>query len=439
MSEEETIESVPLERVAPPSQEDQCVEVASGHTDYDVETDRVTGGQTLDQILAMNDRLNKQYFGYKTRIYFPTSGEATIHPDLFPDDFREKYADEKLRLGKMDVLPHWIKKVGAGIRAAAGSALTKHSSNTDTRYGYLVKVDKFCDIEAALLSLKGIDDSDREVYAEAPTILESAQSQIDHRMERRTEWLKMRDAPVTYNGYINYIQENYDVLRTEIISEYNRLFDNQEIVDLITTFIPTRSSLHNARRIKFEWTRTQEMPATVLHGETSYAGIADRIKESGNLAHELNSIRQREVENWKRQILDSVTDIQTGVRSQIAEHVNRLKRKLDATPLTEEEVSEAKESGKKRIFDPSRVTEASIATLINTVEELSNELGQFNDTDDFYRAVNSLKEELGMDSTNFDDEATRRKISDDIGNIVEMSIQDANIDPTTGQFFAGLI
>lgn len=439
MSEEETIESVPLERVSPPGEQDNCVEVASGNNDYDVETQRVTGGHTLDQLLAMNDRLKKKYFGYKTRIYYPTSGEATIHPDLFPDDFREKYADEKLRLGKMDVLPHWIKKIGSGIRAAAGSALIKHSSNTDTRFGYLVKVDKFCDIEAALLALKGIDDADREVYEEAPSILEMAEEQIRSRLEKRNDWQKMRDAPVTYNGYISYIQENYDVLRTEIISEYNRLFDNQELVDLITTFIPSRESLHNSRRIRFEWSRTQEMPAMVMHGETSFANISDRIKEGGQLAHELTSIREREMRNWREQILDSVSDIQSGVRSQIADHINRLKRKLDSDPLTEEEISEARESGKKRVFDPSRVTESSVASLIKSVDELTSELGEFNDSDDFYRAVNSLKEELGMESTNFDDEATRRRISDDIGNIVELSLEDVNVDPQTGQFFAGLI
>jgi len=181
------------------------------------------------------------------------------------------------------------------------------------------------------------------------------------------------------------------------------------------------------------------MPAMVMHGETSFANISDRIKEGGQLAHELTSIREREMRNWREQILDSVSDIQSGVRSQIADHINRLKRKLDSDPLTEEEISEARESGKKRVFDPSRVTESSVASLIKSVDELTSELGEFNDSDDFYRAVNSLKEELGMESTNFDDEATRRRISDDIGNIVELSLEDVNVDPQTGQFFAGLI
>ena len=228
------------------------------------------------------------------------------------------------------------------------------------------------------------------------------------------------------------------MLRAEIIAEYNRIFD-PAVVDVIVSMVPAREVFFNARKIRFNWFRTQEIPSCVMQGNTTYRQVADRVSAGQELQHELQTIRDQEVESWKQHTLDSVSDIQRGVRSLIAEKIGRLQSRLDKTPMTEEEIETVREEqGKQRVVDPARITTASIEKLVENIEELSSELGQFSTSDDFYQAVDAFKMSLGL-GQDLDDELTRQNLSRDIDNIITLSLDDSSINPRTGEFFSGLI
>jgi restriction endonuclease Mrr len=156
------------------------------------------------------------------------------------------------------------------------------------------------------------------------------------------------------------------------------------------------------------------------------------------MQHQLEGIRQREIESWKQQTLDSVTDIQVGLRNMIADKISQLKTRLDRTPMTESELEAERESGKQRVADPSRITQASINKLVAHIDELTEELGQFESTDQFYQAVSELRRSLGFEG-NFDDAATRQQLSQDIEHIVNLAVDDTTINPKTGDFFVSLM
>jgi hypothetical protein len=122
----------------------------------------------------------------------------------------------------------------------------------------------------------------------------------------------------------------------------------------------------------------------------------------------------------------------------LAKKVSSLKRRLDQTPMSEGEMEEARDGGKQRIVDPSRITTAAIDKLIENIDELTSELGQFETTDQFYQAITEFKRTLGFE-TNLDDESVRQQLSQDIDHIVELSLDDSSINPRTGEFFSSLI
>ena len=432
-NEEETLVETPED-----TSEDNRVLVSSGDASFD----RVTGDLVQDlnenfgEALRMRARLNQSYIGYKYNVHFPSSCEATIQPEMFPEDIQEKYRDEKLKLGKMDTMPTWLKKIGSGIRSSVTSALLRYCSNTDTRFGYMVMEDHWEDVESSLLAIKGIEDSDRQAY-EGTSIVSKAEELIEVRRSKRNEWEVMRHAPVTYLEYISYFQDNYNILREEIIAEYNRLFE-PEVVEVITSLIPNREAFFNNNKIRFSWRTSIEMPEAFMERQADYLAVSERVERGRQLRHELEGIKRREVETWKTSLLDSVADIQRGVRRLIAEKVRRLKERLDKPLMTEEQIDQARESGKQRVVDPARVTEASVEKLLENIGELTSELGQFDTTDEFYTSVTAFTDSLGL-GKDFDDTNTRQELSQDIDNIINLSLDDSSINPRTGEFFSGLI
>jgi hypothetical protein len=404
--------------------------------------DRITGDMVADvndnfqEALQMHAKLNESYLGYRCSIRFPSSCEATIQPEMFPEAMQEKYRNEKLRLGKMDTMPSWIKKIGTSLRGAVTSRLSSYSSNTDARFGYMVKLEHFETVETELLAIKGVSDEDHETFAHTD-IVSKATEMIETRRSKLDAWHAERNAPVTYLEYIAYLQENYSALRAEILNSYQQDFES-DVVDVIGSLIPSRESFFNRKRIRFDWRRTQEVPSCVMQGNTTYRQVADRVQAQEDMQHQLEGIRQREIESWKQQTLDSVTDIQVGLRNMIADKISQLKTRLDRTPMTEAELEAERENGKQRVTDPSRITQASINKLVAHIDELTEELGQFESTDQFYQAVSELRRSLGFED-NFDDAATRQQLSQNIEHIVNLSIDDTTINPKTGDFFVSLM
>lgn len=418
------------------------VQVGSGNVNNSTNFERITGelqediNSDYEQALRMHAKLNESYLGYKYTVRMPASMEATITPALLPEDMRVRYQDEKLKLGKMDTFPTWFKKIGSSLRGQIASALSKYSSNADIRFGYMIPVDRFEDVEANLLAARGVVESDYELY-DGTDVVARANDIIQVKLDRRSDWELQNNSPVTYNSYVEYMYERYNILRTEILAEYRRMF-SQDLVEVIETYIPTRESLRNPKRIKCEWTRTQEVPSCVMQGNTTYRQIANRVKAGRDLNHELDQIRDREVESWKSSTLDTVSDIQKGIRQMIAERVSRLKNSLDKTPLTDEEIQERRDSGAKRVVDPARITKNSVTQLTTIIDDLTRELGQFDSTDDFYQAISEFRRTLSMDDVNLDDTEERARLSSDIDRIMTLSLED-NVDPSSGEFFVGIM
>lgn len=407
------------------------------------EFDRITGDLTEDvnsnyeQALRMHAKLNESYLGYKYSVRMPASFEATISPELLPEEVRSRYQDEKLRLGKMDTFPTWFKKIGAGIRSQISSTLAKYSSNSDNRFGYMIKLDKFEEVEASLLAARGVTDEDYSLYEKNPDIVANALELIDKKLDKRSDWELQNNAPVTYNDYIAYMYDRYEILRIEIISEYRRMFSH-DLVNVIEKYIPSRESLRNRSRIRCDWSRTQEIPSCVMQGNTTYRQIADRVKAGRDLKIELTQIREREIESWKQSTIEAVADIQKGLRKTIAERVNRLKNSLDKTPLTEEEMAERRDRGSKRVVDPAKITKNSVQQLTRVIDDLTSELGEFDSTDAFYQAITEFRRTLNMEDINLDDTEDRKMLSSNIDRIVQLSLED-DVDPNSGEFFVGIM
>ena len=423
-------------------QEEQSVVEVVGSGSVTGNFDRITGDLQRDvnseyeEALRMHAKLNESYLGYKYTVRLPASFEATISPELLPEEIRARYQDEKLRLGKMDTFPTWFKKIGSSIRSQIASSLSKHSSNADIRFGYMIHVDRFEEVETALLAARGVTEEDRETYR-GTSVVENAIDIIEQKRARRNDWEVTQDAPVTYNDYIAYMYDRYDILRIEILSEYRRMFSS-DLVNVIEGFIPSKESLRNSRRIKCDWTRTQEIPSCVMQGNTTYRQIADRVRAGRDLNHEVEEIKNREIDSWKSQTLETVADIHKGLRAMIAEKVSRLKDSLDKTPLTDEEIQDRRDAGAKRVVDPARITQNSVNQLTSIIDDLTGELGSFDNSDSFYQAITEFKRELNMDDTDLTDESHRQRLSSDIDRIMMLSLED-NIDPNSGEFFRGII
>jgi hypothetical protein len=175
-----------------------------------------------------------------------------------------------------------------------------------------------------------------------------------------------------------------------------------------------------------------------MQGNTTYRQIADRVRAGRDLNHEVEEIKNREIDSWKSQTLETVADIHKGLRAMIAEKVSRLKDSLDKTPLTEEEIQDRRDAGAKRVVDPARITRNSVNQLTSIIDDLTGELGSFDNSDSFYQAITEFKRELNMDDMDLTDESHRQRLSSDIDRIMMLSLED-NIDPNSGEFFRGII
>jgi len=393
----------------------------------------------LEEAMKKHKRLSSEYIGYKYSVCFPSSMEATITPALLPSDMQEKYADEKLRLGKMDTMPTWIKKIGASIRSQIVSVLKKYSSNTDTRFGYMVRRSKFEEVESNLIACRGITEKDLEIYADTPHVIDEARLIIQNKLDRRDEWEVQNQAPVTYNDYVEYVYERYDILRAEIIAQYRRLF-TEDLVDIIVSYIPGKEALRNPRRIRCEWYRSAiGVPECYMEREASVGQLIEAKEFDSQMRRQSEAIMRQDIENWKSLTEDTVSDIQVGVRRMIAERVNRLKEKLDKTPMSDTEIEERRESGAKRVVDPARITPNSVAQLTESIDELTTELGEFDSSDEFYQAITEFRRSLNMEDVNLSDTEDRQRLSSNIDRIIELSLDDSSINPETGEFFANII
>lgn len=404
--------------------------------------------EDISLIAGMQKHLARKYAGYSYSTSFPSLGKAKINMSIWPEEVRATYEDEKIDPGQMQVLPLWITKIGNGIRSQVANGIRSFAVNADSRFGHLVPQRRVPEVEAMFLSLKGIEDKDHEIYR-GTDIVADAQAQIEARREKLDDFHKERMAPVTYWEFIQYCQDNYDVLKEQILQEYREMFKGDgHILYSIAQAIPPRSVFFDQSKMRFSWTLKQEIPACLTMGGTSLTTVLGNIKaeeeiadkksqEESRLLYETNAMIARSTEEWKTNILESAKDIQFGIRKHLGTVLGRLKRKLDQTPMTEEELAEKKAEEGKNVRDPSKVSAASIKKLLAVITESQDDLGEFSKEDGFYKAVEGLKETLGM-TNDFEDEDTRANLSETIEQIVELSLDSGDIDPESGDFFMGI-
>jgi hypothetical protein len=407
-----------------------------------------TSIEDISAIAGMQKHLARKYAGYSYSTSFPSLGKAKINMSIWPEEVRATYEDEKIDPGQMQVLPIWITKIGNGIRSQVANGIRSFAVNADSRFGHLVPQRRVPEVEAMFLSLKGIEDKDYDIYR-GTDIVADAQAQIEARREKLDDFHKARMAPVTYWEFIQYCQDNYDVLREQILQEYREMFKGDgHILYSIAQAIPPRSVFFDTSKMRFSWTLKQEIPACLTMGDTSLTMVLGNIRaekeledkkssEESRLLYETNAMIARSTEEWKTNILESAKDIQFGIRKHLGVVLGRLKKKLDQTPMTEEELAEKKAEEGKNVRDPSKVSAASIKKLLAVITESQDDLGEFSKEDGFYKAVEGLKETLGM-TNDFEDEDTRTTLSETIEQIVELSLDSDDIDPESGDFFMGI-
>jgi hypothetical protein len=227
-------------------------------------------------------------------------------------------------------------------------------------------------------------------------------------------------------------------------------------LDIIEAAIPMAAAFENQEKIEFSWNTRQEVPACISLGETNLQNIIrtsqseeraqaaekamrERVAAKGEeLIKDRDAIMKRELEDWRKTALDSVASIQLGVRKTIAERLELLKNKLVQEPMTIEERNAVREStGQQRVVDPAAVSTASVKKLVATLQDLGEELGQFNSADGFKARVDAIIETLGV-TEDWSDLDIRQQTSDSIQEIIDASLEEEDINPENGEFFAGL-
>lgn len=411
---------------------------------------------TAAQIAEMQHRLSGNYMAYRVHIKFPARPQATLNAKLLPSDIREKFKDRKISLGKMDVMPEWFKNAGGRISSRSYNGLKDLASNGDPRFGWMVRADKAMTAESLLLGMRGIKDEDRVIY-DGTDVVERAEELILTNRAKLKPDLVAKNCPVTYYEYIDYYIEHRDALKDELMESYKKLFGNdQDLLDIIEASIPMAAAFENQDKIEFSWNTRQEVPACISLGETNLQNIIrtsqseeraqaaekamrERVAAKGEeLIKDRDAIMKRELEDWRKTALDSVASIQLGVRKTIAERLELLKNKLVQEPMTVEERNAVREStGQQRVVDPAAVSTASVKKLVATLQDLGEELGQFNSADGFKARVDAIIETLGV-TEDWSDLDIRQQTSDSIQEIIDASLEEEDINPENGEFFAGL-
>ena len=164
---------------------------------------------TIDDVMRrydvaqnMHRKLNDKYVGMKVAIHQPLAGSTS--GDV--EEVTESFGDNARVI--LNTFPRYITDLGRSIAGKARNLVRDNAAKVPSTNGYLVHKDKVDEIEAGLLSFKGITPADHHKY-DAETI-ENAQNQISIRMANRKDVYKDRNIPVTFLEYVQYIKDNFD-------------------------------------------------------------------------------------------------------------------------------------------------------------------------------------------------------------------------------------
>ena len=375
---------------------------------------------TIDDVMrrfnvahSMHRKLNDKYVGMKVAIHQPLAGSTS--GDVA--EVNETFGDNAKVI--LNTFPSYITDLGKSIAGKARNLVRDNSAKVPSTNGYLVHKDKLDEIEAGLLSYKGVTHSDRHKYA--PHIVEDAEEQIALRMANRKDVYKERNIPVTFLGFCQYVKDNFDYLVSEILSEYG------ENAYKIESSLPKREALDRA---SFEWYHFAEVPALMMYGETSLRDIVNGMKREEQAEERIKAKVESEILRFQDQCQDAIGAVQYRVRSEIAQQLKDFVDRLDQDRTYLRDGQE--------VTLPRNITKTSLNKLSNRIDSLTSEINGVADDDVFYRTVQEFKNQLttGSDMT---DEQMRNTTRENAQRIIEMSIDKSAIDANTGQYFANIL
>jgi len=369
--------------------------------------------QRYDVAQNMHRKLNDKYVGMKVAIHQPLAGSTS--GDV--EEVTESFGDNARVI--LNTFPSYITDLGKSIAGKARNLVRDNSAKVPSTNGYLVHKDKIDEIEAGLLSYKGITPADHHKY-DAETI-QDAQNQISIRMANRKGVYRDKNIPVTFLEYCQYVRDNFDQLIIEILAEYG------ENAYKIENSLPKRASVDKA---SFDWYHFAEVPALMMYGETSLRDIINGMQREEQAEQKIKAKVESEILRFQDQCQDAVTTVQNRVRSEIAGQLRDFVEKVDQdrTYTVDGE----------QVTRPRNITNNNLAKLTTRIDSLTSEISGVADNDEFYRTVQEFKNQLtiGPDMT---DEEVRNTTRDNAQRIIEMSVDRSQVDRNTGQYFASIL
>jgi len=361
----------------------------------------------------MHRKLNDKYVGMKVAIHQPLAGSTS--GDV--EEVTESFGDNAKVI--LNTFPSYITDLGRSIAGKARNLVRDNAAKVPSTNGYLVHKDKIDEIEAGLLSYKGITPADHHKY-DTETI-EAAQNEISIRMANRKGVYRDKNIPVTFLEYCQYVSDNFDQLIIEIIAEYG------ENAYKIENSLPKRASVDKA---SFDWYHFAEVPALMMYGETSLRDIINGMQREEQAEQKIKAKVESEILRFQDQCQDAVTTVQNRVRSEIAGQLRDFVEKVDQdrTYTVDGE----------QVTRPRNITNSNLAKLTTRIDSLTSEISGVADNDEFYRTVQEFKNQLtiGPDMT---DEEVRNTTRDNAQRIIEMSVDRSQVDRNTGQYFASIL
>jgi len=319
----------------------------------------------------------------------------------------------------MATFPGYVTELGKSIASKARNLVRANSAKVPSTNGYLVHTSRVKGVESGLLSYKGIEESDRESHDE--DIIEEAEELIQKRMALRKGIAQERNLPVTFNAYCRYVSDNFDMLIDEILQEYGD--DQDKIID----HLPRRDRLSRAR---FKWYHYSEVPSLMMYGENSLRDILHQQEQNQDRVQKTQAAIRSEILSFQELCREAVGSVQYRVRSEIAEKLRDFVSKVSTTKTYSRDGED--------VVLPRNITDNALSKLQSRIDELTCEIEEVADNDEFYETVRNFRDRL-TSGLNMEDGLTRRQISEDATRIIEHALDDDAIDANTGRFYASIL
>lgn len=382
-------------------------------TSNDLDTTISEVMKKYDVAQSMHRKLGDKYVGMKVAIHQPLAGSTS--GDV--EEVTESFGDNARVI--LNTFPRYITDLGRSIAGKARNLVRDNAAKVPSTNGYLVHKDKLDNIEAGLLSFKGIQPEDHHKYD--ANIIESAQEQISIRLANRKEIYREKNIPVTFLEYCQYVRDNFDALIQEILQEYG---DNAYKIE---NSLPKIESVNKA---SFDWYHFAEVPSLMMYGESSLRDIINGMKREEQAEQKIKAKIESEIVRFQDQCQEAVTTVQTRVRSEIAEQLKDFVKTIDSDRTY-------KKNGRE-VTLPRNITESNLNKLTSRIDSLTSEISGVADNDEFYRTVQEFKNQLTI-GPDMSDEEVRNTTRDNAQRIIELSIDRSQVDKNTGQYFASIL